>query len=275
MAVYRQWKWPLYCMILCLVFLGCKSKDSSQTSVQNELLLPPPDTIILSPMDISQELQDQWVDYTQGISIDNKQFIPVDQTMLNPYFAKFMADFYEAIEQRDVDFLLKHLDDQVKMSNSNEQGKDAFIKTWNLDMDPYQSEIWKQLDDVFALGGIFTNIKLNSYIAPYTFFLQLDNPSRQKVVTGTEVRIRNTPGVKGDILGLLSHEVVSLVPLGNDEELVYETIEGETYPWEKVQTTYGTIGYIYGKYLRSTRDFRINLVYQNGTWKISYLIAGD
>lgn len=261
--------------LLCLFYHSCNFTPSKDSHHEPRNYFPPPDTIILSQMEIRKELQEQWVNYTQGIPLDNNQFTPVNQAALNPYFASFLEELFTAIDNRDSKFLLHHVDENIQMSYGIKQGKEAFIENWNLARNPQDSRIWQQLDAILTLGGIFTNRNLNSFTAPYTFFILLEDPYQQIIVTGTDVRIRSQPGLNGEVLGSLNHEVVELVPLAADEQRVIETIGLETHAWEKIKTANGTIGYVYGKYLRSPTDFRTNFEYQNGTWMMRYFISGD
>ena len=77
------------------------------------------------------------------------------------------------------------------------------------------------------------------------------------------------------MLGSLNYEVVQVLPLGKGEKLSYETLGGESHPWEKIQTQNGIIGYVYGKFLRSALDFRAFFAYQNGKWILSSFVSGD
>ncbi len=276
MIFYQQPYFPLNLLyLLCFFHHGCNFTPSGDSNDQPKNYFPPPDTIILSQMEISEELREQWVSYIQGIPLDNKQFIPVNQASLNPYFASFLEEMFTAIDHRDSKFLLQHVDENIQMSYGTKQGKEAFIESWNLAGNPQDSRIWQQLDAILTLGGIFTNRNLNSFTAPYTFFIRLEDPYRQLIATGTEVRIRSQPGLNGEVLGSLNHEIVDLVPLEADEQRIMETMGNETHAWEKIKTSNGTIGYVYGKYLRSPTDFRTNFEYQNGTWMMRYFISGD
>ncbi len=54
-----------------------------------------------------------------------------------------------------------------------------------------------------------------------------------------------------------------------------ETIGGESYPWLHVGLANGQEGYVYGKFARSTTDYRAIFVKRNGGRIMSTFIAGD
>ena len=92
------------------------------------------------------------------------------------------------------------------------------------------------------------------------------------IIIGENVTVRKTPTLQGEILGFLSYDLVKVV---YESSLSKETIDGETHPWIKIKSTEGVIGYVYGKYIRSPIDYRVNFVKKDNTWKIVFFLAGD
>jgi len=269
-----------YLIVIGIVgFLICACNRIPSRSVNKqpttEIALPTPDTIILSTMTIGEDLRSRWVNYTEGITVQGYTFTPVDQAPLNPFFQSFRAQLLQAIEARDVDFLLQHIDEEIEMGYGTLPGKKAFIDSWQLQHQPKQSRIWQHLRDVLELGGIYTDSSLNSYTAPYTFFLQLENPYTQKAIVGTQVRIRSLPQLNSPVIGSLTHQVVSILPYPEDQMPIRESIGDDIYVWERIRTAAGIEGYVFGKYLRSPLDFRTHFTYSNGTWLMTYWISGD
>lgn len=64
-------------------------------------------------------------------------------------------------------------------------------------------------------------------------------------VTDDSVRIRSQPSIDGEILGVLSKGTIGEALA----ESHLRRVNGEMYPWYKVKTIDGTIGWVYGKYL--------------------------
>lgn len=204
---------------------------------------------------------------------NGKKVIPRDEAEVNPDFFKFRQQLGQALQKKDLDFVLSHLDDNVKLSFGGLAGKKDFLKMWNLEKNPEKSEMWRTLLDVINLGGRFEDKERNSFTAPYTFLAEEVEDSYQSlIVIGENVTVRKTPSTKGAILGFLSYDVVKRVYESNPPQ---ETINQETHPWIKIETKEGIVGYVYGKYMRSPIDYRVNFVKKDGTWKITFFIAGD
>ncbi|NES65057.1 MAG: SH3 domain-containing protein [Okeania sp. SIO2D1] len=206
---------------------------------------------------------------------------PVDEASKNPDFLKFRQELEQAITNKDLGFLIKHTDENIQLFGTY-QGIDTFMNFWELDKQPQQSKLWKTLEDTIKLGGKFQDNNFNFFIAPYTFFTPGVSDFYSKIiVTDTDVAMRNIPSSKGEILGLLSYDVVSLIPSTQSDIETrqttppVETIDGETYPWLKVQTAEGIQGYVYGKYLRQLLDYRVGFKKKNDTWKMVFFVAGD
>ena len=220
---------------------------------------------------------DEWIDFSdEGISIDQQgKIYPVDQAELNSDFLNFRNELLAAIDRNDVAFLLDHVDESIKMSYGIEHGKADFISSWSLDKDPKNSRIWKPLKSLLLLGGIFDDEHLQSFTAPYTFFADVPDPYDYFIITGTQVRIRNKPSLQAAVLGSLNLEVVKRAPFEKGEAPQELSLEGETYPWEKIETSQGVIGYVWGKFARSPIDFRANFKKLDGKWMMTFFVAGD
>ena len=250
--------------------------DPSSTkgaAVDTKFLIP--DTIVLNTMSLDPALQAEWIDYTDGIPLRNGKFEPIDQASLNPHFLAFRDSLIQALEEANTQFLLDHIGNKVSMSFDVEQDKEEFIANWNLDDTTATSSIWNVLLETIHTGGLFSSTEFNFFICPYTFLLDVEDPYMQKAIVGTEVRIRDRPGLGGTVLGSLNYEIVETLPINPDEPVVEESIGGETHSWEKVKTSRGIIGYVYGKFLKSPLDFRAFFTFQQDKWMLTTFVAGD
>ncbi len=275
----------IYLFIDLIAVMGCSPSSGTPEkaapskpeekgyAVEDKFVVP--DTIILNTMILDPEAQADWIDYTDGIPIQNGRFEPLDQADLNPHFILFKDSMLQALQQKDTAFLLGHIGDKIAMSFDVEQTKAEFINNWNLQSAPENSSLWGVLIEVLEMGGLFSSSEFNFFICPYTFFLSVENPYAHKAVVGTEVRIRNKPGLEGAVLGSLNFEIVEGVPLDPGETPVEQTIGGEIHTWEKVKTSNGNVGYVYGKFLKSPIDFRAFFAFQQDKWMLSTLVAGD
>ena len=202
-----------------------------------------------------------------------KKVIPTDQAEVNPDFFQFRQKLRQALEKKDLDFVLSHLDENAKLTFGGRAGQKDFLKIWNLEKNPEKSEMWQTFLDVIDLGGKFQDQERNSFVAPYTFLAEeVEDSFESLIVIGENVTVRKTASVKGPVLGFLSYDVVKRVYESNPPQ---ETINGETHPWMKIETKEGVVGYVYGKYIRSPIDYRANFVKKDGKWKIIFFIAGD
>lgn len=247
--------------------------SEKSATVDTKFLIP--DTIVLNTMSLDPASQAEWIDYTDGIPLQNGNFEPIDQASLNPHFLTFRDSLVRALEEEDTQFLLDHIGNKIAMSFDMEQDKSEFIANWNLDDTTTTSSIWKVLMETVQTGGLFSSSEFNFFICPYTFLLDVEDPYMQKAIVGTEVRIRDRPGLGSTVLGSLNYEVVETLPLNPDDSLVEETIGGETHSWEKVKTSRGIIGYVYGKFLKSPLDFRAFFTFQQDKWILTTFVAGD
>ena len=267
--------------IVASLFYGCETTPSTSPSQTEEPIpaaetveTPSTDTLPIPETVLVLNTED-WIDYEEGIQPKNGKLTPIDQAELNSSFAAFRAQLLAAVEKKEVDFLLKHVDDQIKIGFGAEYGKEDFIKSWNLDKDPENSLVWQKLKEVLNLGGIFTNETLTSFTAPYTFHVSVDDPYGYKVITGTQVRVRAEPRLQGSVLGSLNYDVVQSADLNPGELPVLDTLNNEVHSWEKIRTPQGNVGYVYGKFVRSPIDFRANFKQQADTWKMMFFLAGD
>lgn len=200
---------------------------------------------------------------------------PVDEGPSDPDFAAFRARLLEAIERRDADFLLGALDKDVKLSFGDWQGIETFKKIWK--PESAESTVWRELRDLLVLGGTFgcDSLPKTMFIAPYVFCrfpgMRFD-VFGYAAITGTNVRVRAAPSSKAPVAATLSYDIVKLASY---EEPVQETIGGETYPWRPIVLPGGGRGYVYGRFIRSSIDYRAGVRKTDGRWKIEFFLRGD
>ena len=187
---------------------SCQSPPTTQEETSNPPVVVSgeptliPDTVVLSVPTIDPVKREQWEDYSNGIPLFGASFEPIDQAELNPNFFAFRDSLLAALANKDVDFVLDHLDPQIKMSYDVAQGKEDFMESWKLEDDPENSTFWSTMTQVLEAGGIFTSRDLNYFVSPYTFLLDLEDPYSYKAVLGTDVRIRNSPWPRRQSVGI-------------------------------------------------------------------------
>ena len=254
-------------------FIQCDSVSSSETTADNELSQK--DSIeeqhpIAKPSQSDHQKLPTWP--LKPKIIEGKR-LPYDEGPKDNSFVSFREDLYDAILEKDIIFLQSILHDDIKFSFGSENGKEDFLKTWNLSEAPENSNFWAEMEAILRLGGAFYDKNNNSFYAPYLFMLEdIDDPFTQSIVVGEKVRLRDKASSSGKIITLLNWDLVEFV---HQEEQFEETIGGEKHFWQKVKTENDATGFVYGKYVRSPIDFRAGFTKYDEQWMMSLFIAGD
>jgi hypothetical protein len=186
---------------------------------------------------------------------------PVDEAAKNPSFLEFRTRLKAIVARQDTSALLEIVHPNIRASFGSHSGIEAFTDLWKLNQP--NSELWKELGTVLALGGSFD--WPSSFTAPYTFSRwpeDLDSFEFMAVV-GSNVRIRTRPSTDAPILATISYAL-----LEGDPDA--KPVEG----WTAVQFS-GKRGYISSRYVRSPVDYRANFLYEQGRWRLVFFVAGD
>jgi len=138
-------------------------------------------------------------------------FYPFDEAYQDESLLKFRAQLWKAIHEKDASFLLSVTDENIKIDFGAHNGKENFMKAWQLDSRPKSSELWNKLKAVLKLGGGFRQYISRDYCAPYLFIIdEIKDPFDEAIVIGDNVRMRDAPSTeKGKILKTLSWEKVT------------------------------------------------------------------
>lgn len=207
-------------------------------------------------------------------TFEHVQLWPIDDSHRVPSFAEFKRAFLRAAETRDLRYLFKHIDDEIGTSLGGEGGKAEFREAWELDTDPENSGLWKELTAVLNLGCVLGQ---GAFEAPYLsvqFPYNRFAPRTYGVVAGSGVNLRDAPSRSAQIIAQVGHLIVrSEIKAG--ERRIRETIGGETHDWIRVVLPSGQRCYVYGKYFRSPLDYRARFEEKDGTWYLTSFISGD
>ena len=200
---------------------------------------------------------------------------PVDEAPLDTAFFLFREDLRKAVTEKDIFFLLDHIDKDIKNGFGDENGAENFVTIWDLD-DPAKAEnsrIWGILKRIMDYGGVFENNGKNFYAPYFCFAVPNDvDPYEDGMVLGQGVRLRSGPSLDFRIAGVVSYEIVKVL----DDNAPKQTIGGETHSWYKVAMANGTEGFIFGKFIGRPIDFRIGFEQgSDGVWRMQFLLAGD
>ena len=207
--------------------------------------------------------------------IESGKVNPVDQAPLDTAFFLFREDLRKAIAEKDLFFLLDHIDKNIKNGFGGENGAENFVTAWNLD-DPTKienSRVWGILKRIIDYGGVFGTSN-NEFYAPYFCFAIPEevDPYESGVVLGQGVRLRSGPSLDFRIAGVVSYEILNVL----DDNAPEQTIGGETHPWYKIATSDGTEGFVFGKFIGRPIDYRAGFQRSaEGIWRMTFLVAGD
>jgi hypothetical protein len=206
------------------------------------------------------------------------QVYPFDKASENPSFKRFRDRLITAVKQRDLEFLLKHIDDGIQVGFGQGGGSEEFVREWKMDLDPGKSRLWKELAQVIRMGGAFQDEEKKVFFAPYTF-LPFPGDSEfdsyfSAFVTGSGVRVRSGPSSSAPAIARLSYDAVKWEYKTPERSDCY--LGGDAgYCWKEVAIYTGQKGYVYTKYLRSPIDYRAGFEEKDGVWKMVFFIAGD
>jgi len=174
---------------------------------------------------------------------------PIDESHLDPSFAEFKTRLLEAVERRDLDFLLSI-------------GPKRLKRNW-------KAREWQELRDILSLGAVRVSY---GFCAPYVSikFPYALNAFESVVITASDVPIRAEPKSTAPIIEHLSYDIVKYLWRGG-----WETVEGESYMWYRIQTPSGETGYAWGKYVTSPLDTSACFDKTDGQWLMTSWSGGD
>jgi len=187
---------------------------------------------------------------------------PVDEAAQRPDFLAFRTELRQAVERHDVSGVLRAVHPKIKNGFDGDDGLEAFKKKWNVNQP--DSELWKELGAVLALGGTFT--ERDTFTAPYTFSRWPDDVDSfdHVAVIASNVRIRSGPNVESAPIATASF---SILELDSDSQ-------PDTSSWTRVLID-GKRGYIKSEFVRSPIDYRAMFQFSNGRWWMTFFAAGD
>ncbi len=205
-----------------------------------------------------------------------------DEADRDPELARAVSELKRAVKEKNYEVLLSYVDDGIGYSFGEEGKKPGFTAYWKLDKNPGKSRIWRELDQVFKLGGGKYSDEGEhgaSYTTPYTFnsYIPLDEFTYQ-LITGSDVNVRRQPGLGSHVIEKLSYEAVYTQFAFNQEfteDMSFDEISNERPLWRKVATASGKVGYVHGEYVRSRVDYRLAMSRKKGGWKVTCFVAGD
>ncbi len=205
------------------------------------------------------------------------KLLPVDEAAADPSFATFRATLLKALADKDTAALLEAVDPQIKASFGGDEGIKAFRRMWKLDgKHARDSAIWQELGDVLRLGGAWSGEgEQKTFWAPYVFARFPDHveATEYAAIVGDNVRARAKPSSKAEAVATFSRDLVRTAP--DNGAPVKETIGGQTYLWVTIRLANGRTGYVWGKFIRTSLDYRAGFSKRDGRWRLDVFVSGD
>jgi len=199
--------------------------------------------------------------HAQGV----RSLKPVDEAPLDPEFLAFRTRLQAAVSNHDAAALMDVVHVEIKNGFGGDDGINAFREMWRPE-DP-KSELWMQLGTVLGLGGSFD--EPSEFTAPYTFSKWPSGVDSFDfvAVTAAEVRLRAEPSSDAPVVGTVSY---ALLQLDTD----FDSTRIVPHEWTTVKYN-GKKGYVASRFVRSPIDYRARFSRLNGTWKLTFFLAGD
>jgi hypothetical protein len=199
--------------------------------------------------------------------LEQGKLYPVDEAPLDTAFFVFRQQLLDKIDEKDVFGLLDAVAEDVEVDGAKTQGMAGFVSHFQLDSKtPDTLAIWDVLGRTLREGGAFSD-KGKRFEAPYyiaTWPASEYPPEQYVTITGTGVRMRNSPGLNGQILTTLSYNpIVKLVSYEAEEE-----IGGALHPWVQIALENGTKGYVFGQFVGSPLGPKLTFARTANRWQL-------
>ena len=186
---------------------------------------------------------------------------PVDEAAQRTDFVEFRRRLQDAVARKDEAAVLAVVDPGVRIGFGDSGGAKDFKSQV---IDNRDEDFWRELGTILRLGGRFrTN---DAFDAPYTFSAWPENLDSFEclAITGTRVRVRESPRLDARIVTHLDFEIVRATPG-----------EAETRGWRGVQLADGRVGFVSSQYTRGPIDRRALFQFHDGRWWLMAYVAGD
>lgn len=189
---------------------------------------------------------------------------PLDQSKEDNSLQAFILELKKNIKQRDLNGLVACLDTGIVVSwGGGEYGIEAFKVNYGLNSIPEKSDIWKNLQDLIAMGGAWDNKEKTRFCYPYLnsnllYGRLTKDLDCYNTVTCIEpnVIVYEKANIQSKKIGILSYEIL--------------TVTNYSGSFSKIHTIDNTIsGYVLTKQLLHCAAAYPIIEKIDGTWKIT------
>ncbi len=198
------------------------------------------------------------------------QLVPRDEAVTDPSFRAFRAGLDAAVAAKNASALRALLATDVLINFGGESGPDAFFERWQ--PGAADSKLWELLAELLRSGSTYHR-ESGSADATYPFFFESFPDDfdgfTSGVIVGRNVNVRERPDSESPVIAQLSYDVVRVPDWGEGDP------QSPASPWTHVELHDGTSGYVSRKLIRSPAGYRVGFQKNAGSWKLTYLVAGD
>lgn len=210
-----------------------------------------------------------WVSFPQ-IAITEKLY-PVDEAQKDPSFYAFRNRLIEAIDHRDVSYIISILSDDVRGSFGSGPGVESFKIDWRIESP--DTLFWETLKGVLAAGGGFQTVRGKKvFLAPYvsSSFPPGFDSYEYAAIVGKNVRLRERPSIESRVIKLLSYDIVKV-----SDWRPQKSVTGDRLEWLAVVLDGKWKGYVSESYVRGPNEYRAYFEKRKGRWAMTFFGGGD
>jgi len=208
-----------------------------------------------------------------GVSGQERYLRFSDDASQDAGFLAFRNKLASAAESKDARFIYSIVDPQIRNGFGDRNGIAWFKRDWKLERT--NSEFWPKFLTVIKNGGSFQgdgDKKMDQFVAPYVYANWPEDLDSFEyfAIFGSDVNLRKSPDINGEILGKLSYSIVRV----QEEELPKSGRSGNP-GWKRIRTLSGTEGFVKEEFVRSSVDYRAGFEKKRGRWVMTFFLAGD
>ncbi len=198
------------------------------------------------------------------------KLLPVNEVSQNESFATFWKRLDRAVREKDAEYVLSIVEENIKLSFGGRYGAEAFREWWLMPgTETDGSTIWIELGEILAMGATQEPWAPGSprFVAPYVFSRWPDayNAFEYVAVVRDQAPLRAESKPDGAVVANLSYDILRVTQW---------RVNGSS-DWNQVETLSGQTGYIRSAHVRSPIDYRVYFEKIDGAWTMTIFVAGD